>query len=256
MDTAAVDALVGEWPQLEAPTEHTQGQREGTRGSQIIGMRQKGGEFEALEQLRTFVGCSATAQWAAVGEAPAPQLTDRPRSPPQRGNGRERLEPPTAHRHMRPLHVLEPGRLAEAGARVQASIVGLEPTFSTCSDARSSTTCCQRWAARRSALIAGRQKARGRERSVASRNCPMEEAGTMELDITCVFAPGRSDHLICGMAPKVAPIRRSWAADRQLQWRWCQAKRRNHISRRLAVRMRRVLAAVLAHSLEVGGRRR
>ena len=52
MDTAAVDALVGEWPQLEAPTEHTQGQREGTRGSQIIGMRQKGGEFEALEQLR------------------------------------------------------------------------------------------------------------------------------------------------------------------------------------------------------------
>ena len=50
-------------------------------------------EFEALGLLRTFVGCSATAQWAAVGEAPAPQLTDRPRSPPQRGNGRERLAP-------------------------------------------------------------------------------------------------------------------------------------------------------------------
>jgi hypothetical protein len=28
-----------------------------------------------------------------VGEAPAPQLTDRPRPPPQRGNGRERLTP-------------------------------------------------------------------------------------------------------------------------------------------------------------------
>ena len=53
-----------------------------------------------------------------------------------------------------------------------------------------------------------------------------------------------------------APIRRSWAADRQLQWRWCKAKRRNHISRQLAVRMRCVLAAVLAHSLDVAGRRR
>ena len=51
---AAVDALVGKWPRLEAPTEHTQGQREGTRGSQIIGMRQNGGEFEALGLLRTF----------------------------------------------------------------------------------------------------------------------------------------------------------------------------------------------------------
>ena len=37
--------------------------------------------------------------------------------------------------------------VAEAGARVQGSIEGLEPMFSTCSDARSSTTCCRRWAA-------------------------------------------------------------------------------------------------------------
>ena len=34
VDTAAVDALVGKWARLEAPTGHTQGQREGTRGSQ------------------------------------------------------------------------------------------------------------------------------------------------------------------------------------------------------------------------------
>jgi len=47
----------------------------------------------------------------------------------------------------------------------------------------------------------------------------------------------------------------SWAAHRQLKWRWCQAKQRIHISRLLAVRMRRASAAVLAHSLDVGGRK-
>ena len=72
MDTAAVDALVGEWPRLEAPTEHTQGQREGTRGSQIIGMRQNGGEFEALGLLRTFGGGPAAAQWAMAGGGARP----------------------------------------------------------------------------------------------------------------------------------------------------------------------------------------
>ena len=72
-----------------------------------------------------------------AGEAPAPQLNDRSRPRPQRGNGRERLPPLAAHRHMRPLHVLEPCRAAEAGARVQASIEGFKPIFSTCSDARS-----------------------------------------------------------------------------------------------------------------------
>ena len=110
-------------------------------------IRQKGGEFEALGQLHTFVGSPAAAQWAVAGEAPAPQLNDRSRPRPQRGNGRERLQPPAAHRHWRPLHELEPGRVAEAGARVQGSIEGLEPVFSTCSDARSSTTCCRRWLA-------------------------------------------------------------------------------------------------------------
>ena len=110
-------------------------------------IRRNGGEFEGLGLLRTFVGDPATAQWATVGEAPAPQLNDRSRSRPQRGNGRERLPPLAAHRHMRPLHVLEPCRAAEAGARVQASIEGFKPIFSTCSDARSSTNCCRRWAA-------------------------------------------------------------------------------------------------------------
>ena len=37
-------------------------------------MRRKGGEFEGLGLLRTFVGDPATAQWATVGEAPAPTL--------------------------------------------------------------------------------------------------------------------------------------------------------------------------------------
>ena len=82
-----------------------------------------------------------------AGGAPAPRLIDRSRPRPQRGNGRERLPPLAAHRHMRPLHVLEPCRAAEAGARVQASIEGFKPIFSTCSDARSSTNCCRRWAA-------------------------------------------------------------------------------------------------------------
>ena len=141
----------------------------GHRGSQMMRMRRKGAEFEALGLLRTFVGGPAAAQWAMAGGSPAPQLNDRSRPRPQRGNGRERLAPPAAHRHMRPLHVLEPCRAAEAGARVQASIEGFEPTFSTCSGARSSTTCCQRWAARRSALIDGRHKARRSRKMVAHR---------------------------------------------------------------------------------------
>ena len=37
--------------------------------------------------------------------------------------------------------------VAEAGAGVQGSMEGLEPAFSTCSGARSSTDCCRRWAA-------------------------------------------------------------------------------------------------------------
>ena len=60
---------------------------EGRRGSQIMRIRQKGAEFEALGLLRTFVGCPAAAQWAVAGEAPAPQLNDRSRPRPQRGNG-------------------------------------------------------------------------------------------------------------------------------------------------------------------------
>ena len=110
-------------------------------------MRRKGAEFEAWTLLRTFVGRPAATQWDVAGEAPAPQLNDRSRPRPQRGNGRERLPPLAAHRRMRPLHDLQPCRAAEAGARAQASIEGLEPTFSTCSDARSSTNCCRRWAA-------------------------------------------------------------------------------------------------------------
>ncbi len=56
-------------------------------------IRRNRGEFEGLGLLLTFVDDPATAQWATVGEAPAPQLTDRSQSPPQRGNGRERLAP-------------------------------------------------------------------------------------------------------------------------------------------------------------------
>ena len=119
----------------------------GHRGSQMMRMRRKGAEFEAWTLLRTFVGRPAATQWDVAGEAPAPQLNDRSRPRPQRGNGRERLPPLAAHRRMRPLHDLQPCRAAEAGARAQASIEGFEPTFSTCSDARSSTNCCKRWAA-------------------------------------------------------------------------------------------------------------
>jgi len=65
------------------------------KGSQIMRIRRNGGEFDGLGLLHTFVGDPATAQWATVGEAPAPQLNDRSRSRPQRGNGRERLPPPS-----------------------------------------------------------------------------------------------------------------------------------------------------------------
>jgi hypothetical protein len=170
VDTAAVDALGGGWARLEVPAGRSEGQREGRRGRQNVRVRPKRAGFEAPGLLRTFVGGPATAQWAVAGEAPAPQLNDRSRPRPQRGNGRERLQPPAAHRHWRPLHELEPGRVAEAGARVQGSMEGLEPTFSTCSDARSSSTCCRRWAARRSALIDGRHKASISRQIVADRN--------------------------------------------------------------------------------------
>ena len=78
----------------------------------------------------------------------------------------------------------------------------------------------------------------------------------MELDIACVFAPGRSDLLIHGMALKAESIRRSWAADRQLQCMVPSKAAQPPLEAAVAVRMRRVLAAVLAHSLDVGGRRR
>jgi hypothetical protein len=152
-----------------APYRAHTGPDRGRNGGQIMRMRRKGAEFEALGLLRTFAGGPAAAQWAMAGGAPAPQLNDRSRPRPQCGRGRERLPPLAAHRHMRPLHVLEPCRAAEAGARVQASIEGFEPTFSTCSGARSSTTCCQRWAARHSALIDGRHKARRSRKMVAHR---------------------------------------------------------------------------------------
>ena len=84
---AAVDALGGVRARLEVPAGRSEGQTEGRSGGQIMRMRRKGGEFEALGLLRTFVGCPAAAQWAVAGEAPAPQLNDRSRPRPQRGNG-------------------------------------------------------------------------------------------------------------------------------------------------------------------------
>ena len=93
VDTDAEDAFGGRWSRLEAPTEHTQGPYRGHERQSDHEKEAKGAKNEALWLLRTFVGCSATAQWAAVGEAPAPQLTDRPQSPPQCGNGPERLAP-------------------------------------------------------------------------------------------------------------------------------------------------------------------
>ena len=77
-----------------------------------------------------------------------------------------------------------------------------------------------------------------------------------EVDSVVGFARLRSDMLRPGMAPKVESFEWSWAAHRQLKSRWSQAKRRGHISRRLAVSMRRGSAAVLAHSLDMGGRPR
>ena len=89
VDTDAEDAFGGRWSRLEAPTEHTQGPCRGHERQSDHEKEAKGAKNEALWLLRTFVGCSATAQWAAVGEAPAPQLNDRSRPRPQRGNGRE-----------------------------------------------------------------------------------------------------------------------------------------------------------------------
>ena len=90
-----MDALGGVRARLEVPAGRSEGQREGRRDSQIVRMRQKGGEFEAQGLLRTFIGGPAAAQWAVAEGAPAPRLIDRSRPRPQRGNDRERLSPPS-----------------------------------------------------------------------------------------------------------------------------------------------------------------
>ena len=61
----------------------------------MMRMRRKGAEFEAWTLLRTFVGRPAATQRAVAGGAPAPRLIGRSRPRPQRGNGRERLPPPS-----------------------------------------------------------------------------------------------------------------------------------------------------------------
>ena len=85
--TAQADAIGGRCARLVASAGQAEGQREGRRGRQNVRMRPKRAGFEAPGLLRTFVGGPATAQWAVAGEAPAPQLNDRSRPRPQRGNG-------------------------------------------------------------------------------------------------------------------------------------------------------------------------
>lgn len=77
-----------------------------------------------------------------------------------------------------------------------------------------------------------------------------------EVDSVVGSARLRTTALIRGMAPTANSFEWNWAVHRQLKSRWSQAKRRGHISRRLAVSMRRGSAAVLAHSLDMGGRPR
>ena len=62
--------------------------------------------------------------------------------------------------------------------------------------------------------------------------------------------------LICQRqeAPPAEASNCCWAAYRQTQWSWLEAKRRNQVSRRRAVRMSCASAAELAHSLDAGGR--
>ena len=52
------------------------------------------------------------------------------------------------------------------------------------------------------------------------------------------------------------PFKSRWAAYPSGNWRRCQVNQRNHMSRQLAKRMRRVWAAELAHNLHAGGRDR
>ena len=82
---------------------------------------------------------------------------------------------------------------------------GLEPVFSTCSDARSSTTCCRRWAARRSALSAGRRNARRSRKIVADRRYHKEEILMKEVDSAVGSARLRSNMLRRDMAPPEGP---------------------------------------------------
>ena len=158
--------------------------------------------------------------------------------------------------HTRPLHALEPGRAAEAGALVHGPMEGLEPVFPTCSDARSSTSCCRRWAARRSAIIDGHCNARRSRKIVAGRNIGVRSAGLKQLNITVGPARPGSALLSDGVATNATCFKSRWAAYPSGKWRRCQVNQRNRMLRRLAVRMRRASAAVLAHSLDVGGRRR
>ena len=93
---------------------------------------------------------------------------------------------------MRPLHGLEPGRAAEAGALVQVSIEGVEPVLSTCSDARASTSSCCRCSVRRTLDETNFQSTIGYHRTTAAQNGERTAAGELGTDSTWGSARSRS----------------------------------------------------------------
>ena len=82
---------------------------------------------------------------------------------------------------MRPLHGLEPGRAAEAGALVQVSIEGVEPVLSTCSDARASTSSCCRCSVRRTLDETNFQSTREYQIATAAQNGERSEFRQAEI---------------------------------------------------------------------------
>ena len=156
---------------------------------------------------------------------------------------------------MRPLHELEPGRVAETGARVQGSIKGFEPVLSTCSGARASKNSCCRCSVTRTLDEGNIQLTIEYHRTTAVQNGECTEDSAADGKSSWGSARSRSCSISDGVAPQIEVQTAVWRRYPQTEWRLLEARQRNHMSTHEVVRMRRGLAVMLAHNLHVAGRR-
>ena len=104
---------------------------------------------------------------------------------------------------MRPLHELEPRRVAETGARVQGLMKGFEPVLSTCSGARASKNSCCRCSVTRTLDEGNIHWTKEYHRTTAAQNGERTEAGESEIKSTWGSARFRSGSISNGAPPQM-----------------------------------------------------